>query len=169
MKKAVVTIDCDYSYKRRGEAINHLKDYYGDRNIAHIGTIAYLGVKSGLKDFARVFEIEFDEINQVTSDLDEIMDYTPSYKFKDLDALKDAGERYQDKYQRFIELESKYPNLFRLARKYEGTPRSCGTHASGIVIMPVPVSDVFPTKTDEDGIQTCLFDGVQLDKYGALN
>ena len=161
-------VDNDFSYKRRGEVIEHLQEEYGFNNIAHIGTITFLGVKSGLKDFARILRVDYNLVNNLTAKLDEIMDYASGYKFKDFDKLKDAGERYQQKYQEFVALEEANSELFRLARKYEGTPRNTGVHASGIVVMPVPVSDVFPTKTDE-GVQVCLFTGTQLDAYGALN
>ena len=129
-KGAVVAIDCDYSYKRRGEVIGHLQGKYGFENIAHIGTITYMGVKSGIKDFGRIFRANYDMLNAITSELDEIMDYMASYKFKHLDALAN-GERTKEKYERFKQLENRneeITELFRLARKYEGTPRNSGVN-----------------------------------------
>lgn len=165
-RTAMPDIDSDFSYKRRDEVIRHLQEQYGADNISHIGTISYMGVKSGLKDFARIFNMDFNTINAITSELDELMDYAPSYKFKHLDALAEEP-RYQEKYARLQTIETEHANLFRLARKYEGTPRSMGVHASGILVMPVPVSNVFPTR-QADGVQVCLFTGEQLDRFGSL-
>lgn len=161
-------IDNDFSYKRRGEVIGHLQEKYGYANVAHIGTITFMGVKSGIKDFGRIFRQNFDMLNKITADLDEIMDYVPSYKFKHIDKLG-LDEKYKEKYERFKALEAEHAELFRLARKYEGTPRNSGVHASGILVTPVPVSDVFPTRIAEDGTQACLFTGEQLDRFNALN
>lgn len=161
-------VDNDFSFKRRGEVIEHLQDKYGYDNVAHIGTITFMGVKSGIKDFGRIFDANFDMLNKITADLDEIMDYVASYKFKHIDALAN-DERSKEKYLRFKKLEEEHAELFRLARKYEGTPRNSGVHASGILVMPVPVSYIFPTRIAEDGTQACLFTGEQLDRFNALN
>lgn len=166
-RTAMPDIDVDFSYEHRHEVIQHLQEQYGFYNVAHIGTITELGVKSGIKDFGRALEMPFDELNDLTSAIDEIMDYIPSYKFKHIDKLVEGSDRDKKAHTKFVLLEEKYKELFRLTRKYEGTPRNTGVHASGIVITPMPINDVFPTKTSE-GVQVCLFTGVQLDALNAL-
>ena len=110
---------------------------HGQNAVAHIGTCTVLGVKSGLKDFGRVLGMSFEESNLISKKIDEITDEAPGIKFKDLDKLLDDANEVKDtnenlynsliaKYNEFRKLERKYPELFRLARKFEGTPRNMG-------------------------------------------
>lgn len=171
-------VDCDFSYYGRDKLIKHLEEIHGQNAVAHIGTYTVLGVKSGLKDFARVLGVPFEESNLISKSIDEITDETPSIKFKDLDKLLDdandvinTNENLYNtliaKYNKFKQLENKYSEVFRLARKFEGTPRNMGIHASGVLVMPCDVIEYFPTRT-VDGIRVALFTGPQLESLGAI-
>lgn len=172
-------VDMDYSYYGRDRLIEHLEEKHGHEAVCHIGTYTEMGVKSGLKDFGRVLNIDFSIMNNLTKKIDEITEETPGIKFKHLDGYKTeaeealeegdekAHEKLMNKYNEFKKLEEQYPELFRLARKFEGTPRNMGSHASGILVMPCPVTDYFPTRT-VDGIRIALFTGPQLESLGAI-
>lgn len=172
-------VDMDYSYYGRDKLIKHLEEVHGQAAVSHIGTYTVMGVKSGLKDFGRVLRIDFMIMNQMSKDIDDITDNAPSVKFKDLDKLetnanlaKEEGDEatYNKlivKYNKFKEIENRYPELFRLARRFEGTPRNMGVHASGILVMPCDVTDYFPTRT-VDGIRVALFTGPQLEALNAI-
>ena len=41
------------------------------------------------------------------------------------------------------------------------------SHASGVLVMPCPVTDYFPTRT-VDGIRIALFTGPRLESLGAI-
>lgn len=159
-------IDSDFQWERRGEVIQHLKDYYGEDHVAHIGTYSQMGVKSGLKDVCRVLDLPFKESNNITSMIDEIND-SPSTKFKDFDAMKDGDENERRAWEKFDALEKKYPEIFRLARAFEGTPRNQGVHASGVLVMPIPVTDMFPVRY-KDGVAIALWTGPQLEQCRSI-
>lgn len=173
-------VDSDFGYYGRDKLIKHLEELHGQAAVCHIGTYTEMGVKSGLKDFGRVLEISFSDVNNINKTIDEITDSAPSIKFKDLDGyLKDANQaledgeentykKYKSKYDEFKKLENNYPELFRLARKFEGTPRNMGVHASGILVMPCDVTDYFPTRTDKEGVRIALFTGPELESLGAI-
>ena len=172
-------MDCDFSYYGRDKLIKHLEEIHGQKAVAHIGTYTVMGVKSGLKDFGRVLGLPFEVSNSISKKIDEITEETPGIKFKDIDAYKtEAEEALSDndqvtynkliaRYNEFKKLEDKYPEVFRLARKFEGTPRNMGSHASGVLVMPCDVTDYFPTRTDK-GIRIALFTGPQLESLGAI-
>lgn len=159
-------IDTDFEYEHRDDVIEHLKDYYGEECVAHIGTYSAMGVKSGLKDVARVLDIDFKTINDITKAIDGIND-SPGLKFKDLDAMKDGDESEKKAWQDFDRIESNNKELFRLARAFEGTPRNQGVHASGVLVTPMPVTDLFPVRY-KDGVAIALYTGPQLEHYGAI-
>lgn len=161
-------VDCDFSYYGRDKLIKHLEDKYGAEKVCHIGTYTVLGVKSGIKDVGKVFDMDFGLRNQICKQIDQILD-TPNLKFKDLDALADGNENDQKKYQQFKSLENEYPELFRLARVFEGIPKNMGIHASGILVTPMPVNDLFPTRFDtKSGCRVALYTGPQLEHLKAI-
>ena len=172
-------VDSDFSYYGRDRVIKHLEEVHGQDAVCHIGTYTEMGVKSGLKDFGRVLKVDFSTMNAISKKIDEITEEAPSFKFKDFDKFKvDAEEALKEgdiithdkliaKWNEFKKLEQQYPELFRLARKFEGTPRNMGVHASGILVMPCPINKYFPTRT-VNGIRIALFTGPQLESLGAI-
>ena len=156
-------VDIDTLYSGRDKVIEHLEKYYGETKVCHIGTYTQSGVKSGIKDVCRVLEIDFVESNNISKRLDEIND-TPQPKFADYDNLQN-NENPDDleRWKKFNELEKEYSEVFRLARKYEGLKRNFGVHASGILVMPLDVTDMIPTRVS-DGISVCLYTGPEVEE-----
>ena len=172
-------VDSDFSYYGRDKLIKHLEDIHGQKAVCHIGTYTEMGIKSGLKDFGRVLGIDFFIMNNISKKIDEITEGAPEFKFKDFyNFLNDAEDAKKDgdsitynkliaKYNEYKALEDEYPELFRLAKRFEGTPRNMGVHASGILVMPCNVTDYFPTRT-VDGVRIALLTGPQLESLGAI-
>lgn len=167
-RTALPDIDTDFSYLNRQEVIQYLKDKYGAECVSFIGTYTELGVKNGLKDVGRVLNIDFSTMNALSKKIDEWTDGAPSIKFKDLDNLANGNEREQSIYKEFKETEVQYAELFRLARVFEGTPRNQGVHASGVLITPMPINDMFPTRIDKEGNQIILYTGPQAEMIGGV-
>lgn len=160
-------IDSDFSYFGRDKVIEHIKDLYGESNVAHIGTYSQMGVKSGLKDIGRALKISFDKMNALSKIIDDFKDVVPPQpKFKHYDALKDGNETEKSLYVKWQKLEADNKELFRLARAFEGLKRNFGVHASGILAMPCRVDDYFPTRTDTDGVTITLFTGTECEELG---
>lgn len=164
----VAEIDSDFDFDNRSKVIEHLEETYGKDHVAHIGTFSYLGVKSGIKDVGRVLRIPFDVVNGINKKLDEIIE-APGASFADYDSLKDSPDPLdREKWKEFNKLEQENPELFRLARRFEGTPRQYGIHASGILIMPMPVNVLFPTRKAKDGTTVTIYTGEQLEELKAI-
>lgn len=160
-------VDSDFSYFGRDKVIEHIKDLYGESNVAHIGTYSQMGVKSGLKDIGRALKISFDKMNALSKIIDDFKDVVPPQpKFKHYDSLKDGNETEKSLYTKWQKLEADNKELFRLARAFEGLKRNFGVHASGILAMPCRVDDYFPTRTDADGVTITLFTGTECEELG---
>lgn len=158
-RTALPDVDVDFCYYGRDSVIEHLKDKYGEECVAHIGTYTEMGVKNGLKDVGRVLKIPFSTMNDISKKISEITDDAPGIKFKDLDNLQEEDTQ---KYEQFKKLESEYSEIFRLARRFEGTKRNFGVHASGVLVTPSAVNDIFPTRT-VDGVKITLYTGPQVE------
>jgi DNA polymerase-3 subunit alpha len=161
-------IDTDFEYYGRDSVIRYLEEKYGSACVSHIGTYIELGVKSGLKDIGRVLSIDYGVINTLNKKVDEWSD-KPELYFKDLDALKESSRPYEKKaWEEFNQYETEYPELFRLARAFEGVPRNTSVHASGILITPMPVNELFPTRKADNGKSVTFYTGPQLEDLKAI-
>lgn len=164
-RTAIPDIDYDVSWAQRDKVIKHLKETYGTKFVAHIGTFTTLKVKSAIKDVARVLGLEFTESLKISKAIDALSE-DPNLSFKTIDSWADGSLDDRERYKRFQELESSYEDIFELARKFEGIPRQMGVHASGILVMPKPVSDLFPVRY-LDGVAVTLWTGTQVDEMKA--
>ena len=162
-RTAMPDVDIDFLYSGRDRLISYLEEYYTPECVCHIGTYTVSGVKSGIKDVCRVLEIDFNESNAITKQIDEIND-TPQPKFKDFDNLKEDDP---ENWKKFDALEKKYPEVFRLARKFEGVRRQFGVHASGILAMPIPINEMVPTRV-ADGVRVALYTGPEVEEQNLL-
>lgn len=160
-RTALPDVDVDFCYYGRDSVIEHLEEKYGEECVAHIGTYTEMGVKNGLKDVGRVLEIPFSVMNDISKKISELTDDAPGIKFKDLDKLQEDEPL---KYMIFKQLEDSYQEIFRLARRFEGTKRNFGVHASGILVTPNDVNDIFPTRIDQKtGVKVTLYTGPQVE------
>ena len=126
-----------------------------------------MGVKSGIKDVGRVLQIPFAIVNNICKVIDTIK-VKAQPLFKDYDDLKEGNEQERSMWQIFHKLEEDNPELFRLARTFEGTPRNFGIHASGILVTPIPITDIAPVRVDKEGTTITLYTGVQLEELNFI-
>lgn len=152
-------IDSDIDKLNRQKFIKYLNNKYGHENVCQVGTKTILGVLNGIKDVMRVFDISFSESNKVSKQLSTLID-SPSLTFKMFDDLK---EEDINKYNEFKKIEEQYKEIFYIARALEGTVRNYGVHAGGVLITPVPINDIFPTRV-VDGKKVTVWDKDTVEK-----
>ena len=156
-------IDTDIARADRQEFLDMLCNKYGHDNVSSVGTLTVMGVKNGVKDVMRVLDYSFAESNNVSKALDEIYD-EPDLSFEKLDSFKESDPVL---YKKYLGLESQYPEVFRLARKFNGCVRNMGVHAGGIVITPTIINDTFPTRT-EKGRKVTVWEKNTVEKAGGV-
>lgn len=123
-----------------------------------------MAMKVAIKDIMRALGYPATEGNKVTKELQAIMPKEISLSFKKFEALKDDAP---DDYAAFKKIETRYEEVFRLARRFEGLLRGTGVHASGVLVTPTPITDWVPVHTtDRDGkdIIVTYYDGPQLEE-----
>jgi DNA polymerase III subunit alpha len=150
-------IDIDFCMNRRGEVIEYVTRKYGRENVAQIITFGTMAAKAAIKDVARAMEVPY-------GDADRIAKAVPNTLNISLDQALAQSEQLSG----MVASDARVKEVFDVARALEGMVRHASTHAAGVVISPVPLTDVVPLyKTNKDEIVT-QYDMNGLESVGLL-
>ncbi len=144
-RKSMPDIDTDFCIERRGEVIDYVTRRYGEDKVAQIITFNRMTSKAVLKDVARVLDIPY-------GDADRLAKLIPVVRGKPatLSAMisKDSpNNEFREKYQKDTQV-SKWVDM---AIRIEGTNKTFGVHAAGVVIAADPLDDLVPLQRNNDG------------------
>lgn len=153
-------IDCDFPITKRDKVIEYIKQKYGSSNVCQMITFSRMQGRGSLKDVLRVHGFSFEESNNVTKyipDESEISEQLQDMKDEDGDSsiIRWALENIPDRLSEYCKIEKDGTYSGRLAKEFaqairlEGTKRSQGKHAAGIVISNIPLSEVCPMTFDK--------------------
>ncbi|HUK30574.1 MAG TPA: DNA polymerase III subunit alpha, partial [Candidatus Acidoferrum sp.] len=150
-------IDIDFCMRRRGEVIEYVTQKYGRDNVAQIITFGTMAAKAAIKDVGRALDMPYGEVDRLAKQI------PPTLNIKLKDALEQTPQLRQA-----IQNDEKVAELFHIAQRLEGLSRHASTHAAGVVISPVPLTDILPLyKTSRDEITT-QYDMKALERLGLL-
>jgi DNA polymerase-3 subunit alpha len=124
--------DIDFANEGREEVINYVTRKYGKERVAQIITFGTLGAKAVIKDTARVLGISIPESEMITKLISFDPEITLERAFEEEPRLRD------------MENDSRFTELFPIARKLEGLNRHSSIHAAGIVIGKKPLVEFVP-------------------------
>jgi len=150
-------IDVDFCTRGRGAVIQYVTEKYGREQVSQIITIGTLATKAAIKDVGRVLDLAYGDVEKLT----KMVPNQLNIKLKDALAQEPGFEEAARKDPRVRE-------LLYVAQKLEGMARNSGVHAAGVVISPVPLTDIVPlSKTNKDEVVT-QYDMGGLEKLGLL-
>ncbi|MEB3358583.1 MAG: DNA polymerase III subunit alpha [Synechococcales bacterium] len=149
-RKSMPDIDTDFCIERRDEVIQYVTEKYGGDRVAQIITYNRMTSKAVLKDVARVLDIPFDESNRMAK-LIPVVRGKPT-KLKVMISDETPSPEFKEKYEN----DPKVRRWIDMALRIEGTNKSVGIHAAGVVISAQPLDEVVPLQRnkDDDGIVT---------------
>jgi len=147
-------IDIDIPAKHRDEIISYLKDKYGNNRVSQMLTFGRLQGKSAIKEVLRINEAcSFGEMNAISNcipDEAKISDQLAEMDDEDRSIIRWALINNADDLRDFCrinddgKLEGEYAEYFDQAIKIEGTFKTQGKHAAGVVISAEPLGEVCP-------------------------
>ena len=150
-------IDIDFCMNRRGEVIDYVTQKYGRDQVAQIITFGTMAAKAAIKDSGRAMDIPYAEVDRVGKMIPATLNITIDQALKDSPPLAAA---YQN--------EPQTKELIDTAKRLEGLVRNAGVHAAGVVISPIPLTDLVPLhRTKNDEIVTA-YDMKAVEKLGLL-
>lgn len=150
-------VDTDFCQKDRDAVKKYMEDRYGAAQVCSVGTYSALQPKAAIKDFSRLAQIEFKEVNDVTSVMK-----TESNKFDDV-------VRYACSDRRFNKFIHKHPQILEEIELILGQPRAKSIHACATMIFPSE-RDMFhwcPVR-EQDGMMVSEWEGGEMDAAGFL-
>jgi len=144
-RKSMPDIDTDFCIERRGEVIDYVTRRYGDDKVAQIITFNRMTSKAVLKDVARVLDIPYGDADRLAK-LIPVVRGKPA-KLKEMIGDESPAPEFRDKYQN----DPVVKHWVDLAMRIEGTNKTFGVHAAGVVIAADPLDELVPLQRNNDG------------------
>jgi len=144
-RKSMPDIDTDFCIERRGEVIDYVTRRYGEDKVAQIITFNRMTSKAVLKDVARVLDIPYGEADRLAK-LIPVARGKPA-KLAEMIGAESPVPEFREKYEN----DPKVRHWVDLARRIEGTNKTFGVHAAGVVIAAEPLDELVPLQRNNDG------------------
>lgn len=158
-KVAFPDIDTDFSPDGRDAVQEYIVKKYGDDHVAHVSNLSTITPKVIIKDIARSLEIGGDKsaafklANDITKDI--------SMEAKTFDDALVESDMLQE-----ICIEN--PDLEKYGRKLIGLEKTYATHAAGVVISDVCLSDFVPLRRDKEGVLSVQYEKGRCEDAGLI-
>lgn len=149
-------IDIDFCYERREEVIDYVISKYGADKVAQIATFGTMAARGAIRDVGRAINMPYGEVDFIAKQIPMAIGMTID---KALEINKKLYELYED--------NDSVKELIDLAKAVEGLPRHTSTHAAGVVISKLPITEYVPLARNNDSIIT-QFTMTELEELGLL-
>jgi DNA polymerase-3 subunit alpha len=155
-------VDMDVPAEHRDEVIDYMKQKYGVEKVSQMVTFGKLQGRAAIKEVLRISDaVSFSEMNDITDsipDAAQISDQLEQMDEEDRSIIRWALEHESDKLKNWVHISDDEGNLdgplskyFQQAIEIEGTNKSQGKHAAGVIISSHPLSEVCPMVKDKEG------------------
>ena len=163
-RKTMPDIDTDFDDEGRQKVLDYVVQKYGKNQVAQIITYGTMAAKSSIADVARVMDLPLPESRALTKLVPDrpgtelrrvlhapmkIKDGEKSLEEKDgmgnddMENVKKLREIYKD-------TNSVLSKVLHEAERLEGSVRSTGIHAAGIIIAPKDLMEMIPIATSKE-------------------
>lgn len=153
-------IDVDIQDTRRDEVIEYCAGKYGDDRVSNIVTFGKMAARAAVRDVARVLEVPYAEA-------DKLAKLIPAPIQGRHIPLKVSIEKDPDLKKEYTENPTA-KKVIDLAIRLEGTIRSHGVHACGVVIAPGELVQYVPLEMAQKGVVATQFPMGQIEELGLL-
>lgn len=160
-------IDLDFSDKDRAAVIEYVTNKYGHDNVASIITFTKMGVKSGIKDVARILKKPY-ELGEYLVKKIPPADAGKEITFAEI--YDTNSTRYESAHDfRAAVIERDAEDVINVAKTVEGRIKAVGVHAAGIIISSKPLMETIPLMVRQnDKAVITQFDYPTCEKLGLL-
>jgi DNA polymerase-3 subunit alpha len=153
-------IDIDIQDTRRGEVIQYCVEKYGTERVANIVTFGKMAARNAVRDVARVLQVPYAEADRLAKMI------PPPVQGRHIPLKTSLLENLDLK--RENETNEQSARVFALATKLEGTIRSHGVHAAGVVIAPDDIVKFVPLEMAQKGVVATQYSMGPIEDLGLL-
>lgn len=161
-RKSMPDVDTDFCIERRDEMIQYVTQKYGEANVAQIITFNRLTSKAVLKDVARVLDIPYAES-------DKMAKLIPVSRGKPTPLSVMISEQTPEpEFKQKYDTDPVVKHWLDMAIRIEGTNKTFGVHAAGVVISSQPLDEIVPLQKNNDGSVITQYYMEDLEALGLL-
>ena len=161
-RKSMPDIDTDFCIEKRDEVIKYVTEKYGKERVAQIITFNRLTSKAVLKDVARVLNIPYGEADYMAKLIPVVRGKPTKLAVMISDAT--PAPEFKEKYEN----DPKVHHWINMALRIEGTNKTFGVHAAGVVISSEPLDEIVPLQRNNDGSVITQYFMEDLEALGLL-
>jgi DNA polymerase-3 subunit alpha len=153
-------IDIDIQDTRRNEVVEYCASKYGKERVANIVTFGTMAARAAVRDVARVLQVPYAESDRLAKLIPPPSQgrHVPLAK----SVKEDAGLKKE------YETNPTAKEVFDFAMRLEGTIRSHGVHAAGVVIAPDDLVNFVPLEMAQKGGITTQYSMGPVEDLGLL-
>jgi len=153
-------IDIDIQDTRRDEVIEYCTNKYGKDRVANICTFGTMAARGAVRDVARVLEVPYGESDRLAKIVPS------SVQGRHVPLKKSIAEDVDLKKE--YETNPTTKTVLDFATKIEGTIRSRGVHAAGVVIAPDDLVKYVPLEVAQKGVVATQYSMGPIEELGLL-
>ncbi len=153
-------IDIDIQDTRRDEVVQYCVQKYGEARVANICTFGKMMAKNAVRDVARVLEVPYAEADRLAKLVPDPVQGRHTPLKKSLEEAEDFRAEYES--------NQVSRQVVDYASQLEGTIRSHGVHACGVVIAPDDLVKFLPLEMAQKGVVATQFPMGQVEELGLL-
>lgn len=153
-------VDIDIQDTRRNEVIAYCTDKYGPERVANIVTFGTMAARAAVRDVARVLQVPYGESDRLAKLVPQPVQgrHIPLAR----SIIDDADLKHE------YETNPTAKTVFDFAIRLEGTIRSHGVHAAGVVIAPDDIVNFVPIEMSQKGVPATQFPMGSVEELGLL-
>lgn len=153
-------VDIDIQDTRRDEVIQYCVEKYGEERVANIVTFGRMAARNAVRDTARVLQVPYAEADRLAKMI------PPPVQGRHIPLEVSLKENFDLKNE-YSQNESSR-RVFDLAMQLEGTIRSHGIHAAGVVIAPDDIVKFAPLEKAQKGVISTQYSMGPVEELGLL-
>ncbi|MBD2129141.1 DNA polymerase III subunit alpha [Microcoleus sp. ZQ-A2] len=161
-RKSMPDVDTDFCIEKRDQVIEYVTKKYGKERVAQIITFNRLTSKAVLKDVARVLDIPYKQADQMAK-LIPVVRGKPT-KLSVMISEETPAPEFREAYKN----DPRVQHWVDMAMRIEGTNKTFGVHAAGVVISADPLDEIVPLQVNNDGSVITQYFMEDLESLGLL-
>ncbi len=153
-------VDIDIQDTRRDEVIAYCASKYGSERVANIVTFGRMFARNAVRDVARVLQVPYVEADRLAKMIPQPVQGHHIPLVESLKNDADLKREYADNETSKMVLDQ--------ALRLEGTVRSHGIHAAGVVIAPDDIVKFAPLEMAQKGVVSTQYPMGPIEELGLL-